>query len=452
MQGHTKSVIGAVYLPDGRRIITCSYDGSLRLWNLESGEQIGDDWRDDDDCSDADVWSIALSPNGKTLASGSLDGKVKLWDVEVKKVVAKWTGHTMSTGSLRWSVGGERLVIGSSDGTIRVWDVESGEIVLGPIKTGHEYVSAVIYSPDTTKIATGGYGKTGIKIWAAKTGNLLSTIKLDFTVFSLAWTSDQKKLLAASYPSIRIFNTATWRQIAILEGHTNSVYCLSLFQNDRLLASGSFDNTARLWNLDTNLPVGPPIHHEGSVGGAAISANGKLLVTGCGDNNAYVWDIHTTLKDAGLQDLLSKVTARKSLMHVRDPFANLGHECNHQHFRLMLRDVYPSARMPIDYRHVFLMTFEMVFRCVVNIQFMASLANIRALSLPALIRILLHIASLIPRHHLHMPSSIDFPPSSTALKILINQWNSNRAVLIMSKSLQFGTNRYIWVFLFIVKV
>ena len=79
MQGHTKSVIGAVYLPDGRRIITCSYDGSLRLWNLESGEQIGDDWRDDDDCSDADVWSIALSPNGKTLASGSLDGKVKLW-------------------------------------------------------------------------------------------------------------------------------------------------------------------------------------------------------------------------------------------------------------------------------------------------------------------------------------------------------------------------------------
>jgi len=103
--------------------------------------------------------------------------------------------------------------------------------------------------------------------------------------------------------------------------------------------------------------------------------------------------------------------------------------------------------MPIDYRHAFLMTFEMVFRYVVNIQFIASLANIRALSHPAaLILIPLHIVSLVPRHHLHVPSSIDFPPSSTALKILINQWNSNRAVLVLSKSLQFGTYRYTWFF------
>ena len=78
-----------------------------------------------------------------------------------------------------------------------------------------------------------------------------------------------------------------------------------MFQDDRLLASGSSDKTARLWNLDTNLPVGPPIQHEGPVYGTAISADGKQLVTGCDDNNAYVWDIHTTLKDAGLEDLLS---------------------------------------------------------------------------------------------------------------------------------------------------
>jgi WD40 repeat protein len=112
-------------------------------------------------------------------------------------------------------------------------------------------------------------------------------------------------LIASSYPSIRIFDTATWQQIAILEGHTFTVDCLSLFQNDRLLASGSDDGTARLWNLDTNLQVGPPLQHEHIVCSAAISADGKQLVTGCGDKNAYVWDIHTTLKGAGLEDLLS---------------------------------------------------------------------------------------------------------------------------------------------------
>jgi len=301
-------VAGVVHLRDRRRIITGSHDGSLRLWNLDGGVQIRNDWFDDEEVG---VWVIALSPNGKTIASGGDDGKVRLWDVETEKLVARWTGHTDVTNSLCWSGDGGRVVSGSDDGTIRVWDVESGDTVLGPIKTGHDHVYAVIYSPDTTKIATGGFLKIALQIWDAKTGNLLSTIKLDDDpVWSLAWTSDQKKIIAGSQEgSILIFDTATWQQIAILEGHTNIVFSLSLYQNDRLLASASLDNTARLWNLDTNLPVGPPIQHQASVSSAAISADGKQLVTGCDDNsvdkNAYVWDIHTILKAAGLEDLIS---------------------------------------------------------------------------------------------------------------------------------------------------
>ena len=230
---------------------------------------------------------------------------MRLWDVETKKVVARWIGHTALVRSLCWSVDGERLVSGSDDGTIRVWDVESGDTVLGPIKTGHEHVSAVINSPDTTKIATCGYNEGAFKIWDAKTGNLLSTIKRDENIWSLAWTSDQKKFITGSHTVITIFDTATWQQIAILEGHTEFVEALSLLHNDRLLASASWDNTARLWNLDTNLPVGPPIQHQGRLYDAAISTDGKQLVTGCGNGDVNVWDIHSTLKDAGLEDLLS---------------------------------------------------------------------------------------------------------------------------------------------------
>ena len=110
----------------------------------------------------------------------------------------------------------------------------------------------------------------------------------------------------------------------------------------------------------------------------------------------------------------------------------------------MLRDVQPSASMPIDYRHAFLMMREMVLRYVVDVQFIASLSNIRALRHPALILIPLHLASVVPQHHLHMSSSIDFPPSSADLTTPTNQWNSNRAVLVLSKLLRFGTNRYVW--------
>ncbi|KAG1734853.1 WD40-repeat-containing domain protein [Suillus occidentalis] len=302
MRGHTNNVEGIVHLPGGRRIVTCSWDGSLRLWDLESGAQIGEDWRDNEE-KGAGVYCIALSPNGKTIASGSEDRKVKLWDVETGQVIQKWTGHTKAVRSVCWSAGGDRVVSGSWDWTARVWNARTGETIL-EIKTGHKTVYTVEYSPDDTQIATGGYNEHAAKIWDAKTGELIKTLKHDYIVFSLAWTSDGKKLITASRGPIRIFDTATWEQIATLEGHTNSVDAISLSHNNRLLASASDGSTARIWNLDTNLPVEPSLQYKGAVYSTAFSANGRVLVTRCSDKNAYVWDIHAILKQAGLEDLL----------------------------------------------------------------------------------------------------------------------------------------------------
>ncbi|KAG2097561.1 WD40-repeat-containing domain protein [Suillus discolor] len=317
IRGHTAGVTGVAHLPGGQRIITCSFDSSLRLWDLESRAQIGGEWRDEGD--EAAIRTMALSPNGKTIASGSEDGTVRLWDVETGMVVVKWTqGHTAFVDSMCWSSNGERIVSGSYDGTARVWDVKSSKPVegLNPIKTGHEHVYAVSYSPEASMIATGGYNENGFKIWDANTGELLPTIKLDQSVWGLIWTSDEKKLIAGLLGdeySIRIFDTATWAQIAVLEGHTRVIYSITLFPNDRLLASTSWDGTARLWNLDTNLQIGPPLQHKDDVTCAAFSADGKLLSTAGWQNEiAYVWDIQAILKKAGLEDLLSIPEAQKS--------------------------------------------------------------------------------------------------------------------------------------------
>jgi WD40 repeat protein len=306
MRGHTDRVRGVEHLPGGRRIMTCSSDGSLRLWDLENDLQIGEDWRDKEE-KNAGVNSIALSPNRKTVVSGGSDGKVKLWDVKTGKVIAKWTGHTkgVTRTSVCWSAGGDRVVSGSWDGTARVWNVKSGETIL-EIKTGHESVYTVKYSPDNTQIATGGFNEHAAKIWDAKTGELITTLEHNRIVFTLAWTSDGKKLITASHGSIKIFDTATWKQTGTLEGHTNYVNAISLSRNNRLLASASDDNTARIWNLDTNLPIGPPLQHRDKVECAAFSANRRLgvLVTGCNDKNAYTWDVNAIVKQAGLEDLL----------------------------------------------------------------------------------------------------------------------------------------------------
>jgi WD40 repeat protein len=115
-EGHTDIVWGAIHLPGRQRIITCSVDGSLRVWNLKTGKQIGEDWRDGDN----GVMSIALSPDGKQVVSGSDDGAVRLWDIDTCKVVKKWvTGHTQGVTSVCWSRDGRRVLSGSNDGTAR---------------------------------------------------------------------------------------------------------------------------------------------------------------------------------------------------------------------------------------------------------------------------------------------------------------------------------------------
>ncbi|KAG2341127.1 WD40 repeat-like protein [Suillus weaverae] len=269
LRGHTMGVQGVAHLPDAQRIITCSYDGSLRLWDLESGAQIGDEWRDEED--GAAVRTMALSPNGKTVASGSQDGTVRLWDVETGQVVAK--------GTLSWWT--------RCPGVQMVGKFGKPVQGLNPIKTGHKHVLEVSYSPNATMIATGGFKEDGIKIWDAKTGKLLSAIKLEYAVWSFAWTLDEKKLIAGLRNGlIKIFR-----------------YCH--FAADRRSGGTSWDHTARLWNLNTNLQVGSPLQHEDDVDCAAFSTDGKLLSTGCADKNAYAWDIQAILKVADLEDLIS---------------------------------------------------------------------------------------------------------------------------------------------------
>ncbi|KIK41171.1 hypothetical protein CY34DRAFT_224742 [Suillus luteus UH-Slu-Lm8-n1] len=320
-EGHTEIVWGAIHLPGGQRIMTCSKDGSLRVWNSKSGKQIGDDWRD----RDSEVRSMALSPDGKKVVSGSVDGAVRLWDIDTCKVIKKWTGHTKAVRSVCWSRDGRRVSSRAHDGTARQWDVESGEIILEPILTGHDQVWAAVYSPGMTLIATGGCGCIGpepheflVKIWDAKTRELVATLKGHTDdVWCLAWTKDGKTLISGSNDhSIRIWNTTNWKQTAVLDDHTKPVIGIAISPNGRILASASGDKTVRLWNLDSGQPISSPIQHPDEVNCVSFLAGGKQLATGCDDKNAYVWDVAAILQEAGLDDLLSDPKPKMSALHV----------------------------------------------------------------------------------------------------------------------------------------
>ncbi|KIK36092.1 hypothetical protein CY34DRAFT_811565, partial [Suillus luteus UH-Slu-Lm8-n1] len=274
-------------LPDGKRIIVLSYDGSFRVMDLETGTQIGEEWEDRDR-----VWTMILSPDGKKVASGSFDGAVKLWSVDTGKVIKTWTGHTKQVRSVGWSPNGGRVVSASWDKSFRVWDVESGKTILGPINVG-ENVRAVCYSPDAKMIATGAI-EGGLKIWDANSGELLKT----------AWTSDGKTLIGGRSK----IDTATWTVVDLGE---NYISAISVSPNDRILATISqiSEKTVQLWDLETNQPIGTPLHHQQNVTSATFFVDGKFLVTRCQDH-IYTWDVSAIVKRAGLPSDILDVTPR----------------------------------------------------------------------------------------------------------------------------------------------
>jgi len=301
-EGHTGRVRDVINLPDGQQIMTCSEDGSLGVWNLQTGKRIAN-WQD----GKSHVDSIALSVDGKKVVSGSGDGAVRLWNMETGKILAKWTGHTSTVLSVCWNRDGEQVLSGSLDGTTRGWDVETGNTIL-EINTGLEWVHTATFSPDSTLIATGGNSNKGdfIKIWNANTDKLVVILKgHTSSVICLAWTANGRTLTSGSLDStIRTWNTSTWQQLAVFTGHTFFVCGIAISPNGRILASASRDKTARLWNLENGQAIGSPLQHPEGVNCLSFSTDGKQLTSGCHDKNAYTWDVSAVIKEAGLIDVL----------------------------------------------------------------------------------------------------------------------------------------------------
>jgi eukaryotic-like serine/threonine-protein kinase len=129
LRGHTVIVWRVAFSADGKLLASGSSDKTIRLWDVQTHEQlalipVG-----------SVVYSVAFSPDGMRLAAGCADNTVRLIDLASRQEVAELRGHADYVHAVAWSPDGTRLVSGSGDFTVRVWDALAPAVRAG-VKDG----------------------------------------------------------------------------------------------------------------------------------------------------------------------------------------------------------------------------------------------------------------------------------------------------------------------------
>jgi sterol desaturase/sphingolipid hydroxylase (fatty acid hydroxylase superfamily) len=122
LEGHRDLVYAVALSPDGGRVVTGSFDTTVKVWDAATGATTHTLTG-----HAGPVYSVAVSGDGQRIVSGGKDGTVRVWDAVTGHELLSLTGHTDSVTGVAISGDGRRIVSGSRDGTVKVWDAQVSE-------------------------------------------------------------------------------------------------------------------------------------------------------------------------------------------------------------------------------------------------------------------------------------------------------------------------------------
>jgi len=188
LRGHTATVTGVAFTPDGARIVSSSADATLRVW--DAGARVT---RLTLRGHEGTVTAVAVSPDGKRIASGGQDKTVRLWDAATGREISTLGGHTLSVLAVAFSPDGRQVASGGREGTLRVWDADTGATTA--VLTGHKRnVTSVIFSPDGSRILSASDDYT-VKVWDPSAGVEVLTLNgHEYGVQCVAVSADGRRV------------------------------------------------------------------------------------------------------------------------------------------------------------------------------------------------------------------------------------------------------------------
>lgn len=317
--GHSAEVFVSAWNPTVPSLLASGGgDASVRIWDLTSPSEPPAVCKHMPATQAKNVSTVAWNPDGTLLASGSYDGILRLWTPQgdLHLVLSMHQGPIFA---VRWNRKGNMLLTGSGDGTAIVWDVSSGRTrqqfslhaknVLdvqwltgasdSTASHANQNIADMLFATcsDDNQVHLCKLGEPKpIKSWTRHSDEV-NAIRFDPSQTLLATASDDGTAHIYAVDSQGNAAAMSNEPLHVLRGHTEEVYAIAWSPSGpgsphparpKVLATASFDNTARLWNGETGACLHVIEGHERSVYALAFSPCGRFLATGGIDHRVFV--------------------------------------------------------------------------------------------------------------------------------------------------------------------
>jgi WD40 repeat protein/tetratricopeptide (TPR) repeat protein len=285
VHGHEGQVYRALFSPDGARFLTVSSDGTARLWNVKSGEEITFFGK-----HEGNVWSAEFSSKGDRVLTASSDGTARIWDASAGEELKVFPDHGGPIYSARFSPDESRVLTGGQDDLAKLWDAETGDMIT--TYEGHDQdINTVEFSADGKLVLTGSDDATA-RIWETDTGKEILVLEGHAGgIYDVAFSANGTKVLTASVDTTaRLWDAKTGKPIKSLDDHEKTVNS-ARFLSDTSVLTASSDGTARIWDVDSAKSSLVIKLHRAQFLDASVSPDGQSILTGVSDGTARLWDM-----------------------------------------------------------------------------------------------------------------------------------------------------------------
>lgn len=297
---HEGSVLSVAFDHEGTRLVTGTTDGSVRIWEVETGRLARPAIRE---LSVANA--VAFSPDGRTVAaagspkSSTRSGEARVWDVATGDLLAKFS-LSGRADAVAFTPDGKTLLTGarvpgsseaSESGEVRQWDVATGKSN-GPTLVHGQPVNAVTCSPDGKRLVTGGDDRL-VVVWDRVAGHRVGQpLSHPYVVRSVAFTQDGRTVItgggnwnqppADTEAGVRLWDVETGRLLAPPFAHWAVIHSATVHPDGRTVVAAGRDGYLRLVRFSPNRP-----HSErrlpGPAAGLTYTQDGRRLLVAGGD-------------------------------------------------------------------------------------------------------------------------------------------------------------------------